>query len=149
MFLFQVINLTIEHLVLLMQIMDSNATHIDELFNKQFEWTFLNGYLNATIIQNIINNYKLYCEEIKVKKALNEKIICHVISIYQPRYSKACAVLKQVQPATNKQSIERLVYQPINCPCSPHKQYTFDLALAKIGGIKQMLMLIADVNIII
>ena len=54
MFLFQVINLTIEHLVLLMQIMDSNATHIDELFNKQFEWTFLNGYLNATIIQNII-----------------------------------------------------------------------------------------------
>jgi len=60
-----------------MQIMDSNATHIDELFNKQFEWTFLNGYLNATIIQNIINNYKLYCEEIKVKelKALVEKTI--------------------------------------------------------------------------
>jgi hypothetical protein len=70
-----------------------------------------------------------------------------VIGIYQPRYSKVCAVLKQIQSTANKQSIERLVYQPINSPCSPHKQTTFDLALAKIGGIKQMLMLIADVNI--
>ena len=66
------INHTIEHLVLLMQLMDTNATHIDELYNKQYEWTYLNGYLNASIIQNIIGNYKVYCEEIKVKIFQND-----------------------------------------------------------------------------
>ncbi len=60
------ISFTIEHLVLIMQIMDTNATHIDDIINKQYEWTFLNGYLHSSIIQNIINNYKAYCEEIKV-----------------------------------------------------------------------------------
>lgn len=60
------ISYTIEHLVLLMQIMDTNATHIDEIIGKQYEWTFLNGYLHASIIQNTIDNYKLYSEEIKV-----------------------------------------------------------------------------------
>lgn len=49
-----------------MQLMDTNATHIDEISQNQYEWIFLNGYLNANIIQNINEHYKLYCEEIKV-----------------------------------------------------------------------------------
>jgi hypothetical protein len=53
------ISFTIDHLVLIMQI-------IDDIINTQYEWTFLNGYLHASIIQNIINNYKAKCEEIKV-----------------------------------------------------------------------------------
>ena len=54
--------------------------------------------------------------------------------------------MKQIQNSSvNKSSTERLVYQPITCPSGSHKQVTFDLALAKIGGMKQMLMLIAEV----
>lgn len=68
-----------------------------------------------------------------------------MIAIYQPRYSKVYAALKQVSSGGNRTSIDRLVYQPVNCPCSSNKQVTFDIALARIGGMKQLLMLIAQV----
>lgn len=146
---------TIEHLVLLMQIIDTNCSQIDvissrnidlmtndsyddDIFDtlKHEDWGYLNGYLNVNTISNLNDNHVEYCEEIKQ----------HVILIYQPRYSHICATPKQIQATiiqSNRRITERLAYQDILCPCLKVTQSTIDIALTKLGGLNHFLMLIA------
>jgi hypothetical protein len=57
-------NYTIEHLLILMQIMDTNISIIDKL--GAYEWQYLNGYVNTTIIDNLEKNFNEYSEQLKV-----------------------------------------------------------------------------------
>ncbi len=55
---------TIENLILLMHIMDTNITLLDTL--NEYEWSFLNGQYDAKIIENLQKYFNEYCEQIKV-----------------------------------------------------------------------------------
>lgn len=61
-------NFTNEHLILLMQIMDTNISLIEE--SAEFEWTYLNGYSSVVTIENIQKYFNEYCNKIKVYKCL-------------------------------------------------------------------------------
>ncbi len=57
-------NYTIEHLIILMQIMDTNISFIDKL--NTYEWQYLNGYVNTAIIDNLEKNFNEYSDQLKV-----------------------------------------------------------------------------------
>ena len=44
--------------------MDTNVTQIDKL--NEYEWGYLNGYCDATSIENLQKNFFEYTNEIKV-----------------------------------------------------------------------------------
>ncbi len=57
-------NYTIEHLILLMQIMDTNVSLIDKL--ASYEWGYLNGYVKVDVIDHLEKNFAEYSDQIKV-----------------------------------------------------------------------------------
>ena len=60
-------NYSDEHLMLLMQIMDTNISQIDQI--GEYEWGYLNGTCDTRIIENIQKNFVDYCDHIKVTAA--------------------------------------------------------------------------------
>jgi hypothetical protein len=139
-----------------MQIIDTNAAHIDEIISKKHDFGYLNGYLHVSNVENLNKYFVDYCEEIKVSLPVSVQLEVHliklvtwqcaVIAIYNPRYPKNCTGLKRDQVSTVKKAIDRLTYYQISCPCVARNQTTFDIALSKIGGVRQLLMLIAQVG---
>ena len=57
-------NYGLEHLLLLMHVMDTNVSHLDRLVD--LEWAYLNGRCDAKLIENLKRNFIDYCEHIKV-----------------------------------------------------------------------------------
>ena len=51
-----------------MQIMDTNFSLIDQ--TSGYEWTYLNGYCDIKILENIQKNYNEYADQIKVSQIL-------------------------------------------------------------------------------
>jgi hypothetical protein len=68
------IHYTLEHLVLLLQIIDTNAAHIDEIISKKHDFGYLNGYLHASSVENLNKYYVDYCEEIKVRQSIGQNL---------------------------------------------------------------------------
>lgn len=120
-------NYTMEHLVLLMQIMDSNLSLIEDTID--YDWTFMNGHLNVSTIENvqIKKNFLDYCAHIKSR----------TIALYNPRYPHMCGV-KFVHNSP-------LSFVEVTSNCKVIQQTTFDIVLAKLGGIEQFLILLARV----
>jgi hypothetical protein len=117
---------TCEHLIILMQIMDTNISQIDKLC--EYEWGHLNGYVDVRLIENIEKNFADYCSQIK----------SNVIAVYHPKNSHVCAL-----KYANSRS---LIYTEIVSNCKSLQHTTFDIILNKTGGIRQILMLIAKVR---
>ncbi len=117
---------TCEHLIILMQIMDTNISQIDKL--SEYEWGHLNGYADVKLIENIEKNFVDYSSQIK----------SNVIAVYHPKNSHVCAL----KYANNRS----LIYTEIVSNCKSLQHNTFDIVLIRKGGIRQILMLIAKVR---
>lgn len=57
--------MSIEHLLLMMQIMDTNISLIDESVN--YQWSYLNGHTSVQSIENIVKHFADYSNQIKSK----------------------------------------------------------------------------------
>jgi hypothetical protein len=116
---------TIEHLIIIMHIMDTNFAHLD-MANK-YDMGYMNGQQNFKIkyIDNIQKSFNELCDQIK----------CRTIAVYNPRNPQVCAI----KYANNR----TLSFIDIATTCKSQKESSFDIVLARIGGIQQMLILIA------
>ena len=118
-------NFTCEHIIILMQIMDTNISQLDKL--SDYEWGYLNGYANVKLIENVEKNFGEYCSQIKAS----------VVAVYHPKNAHVCAL----KYANNR----ALVYTEIVSNCKSLQQNTFDIILNRTGGVRHILMLIAKV----
>jgi hypothetical protein len=115
---------SLEHLILLLQTMDTNISHLEDI--GQYEWGYLNSLVSSTKpIESIQRKFNELCEQIKSR----------VVAVYQPRYPHVCGI----KYANNR----GLSYQDLATTCKSQQQSTFDIVLARIGGIQQMLVLVA------
>ena len=56
---------TIEHLLILIQIMDTNVSQLEKI--SEYEWDYLNGYCDSKLIDLLNKNFNDYSDHIKVK----------------------------------------------------------------------------------
>jgi hypothetical protein len=75
-------NFRCEHLIILMQIMDTNISQIDKL--SECEWGYLNGHVDVKLIENVESYFGDYCREIKAS----------VVAVYHPKNSHASVCFK-------------------------------------------------------
>ena len=120
-------NFTIEHLLMIMQVMDTNISQIDKI--SEYDWAFLNGFCDAAVIENLQKNFNEYTGEIK----------SHAIAAFNPRNPHVAALKLVGQKNWSYVDLE------LASSFKPIQQYTLDVALAKVGGIRQLLILIAKV----
>jgi hypothetical protein len=115
---------SLEHLILLMQTIDTNISHLEDI--SQYEWGYLNSSLSSTKpIETIQKNFGEICDHIKYK----------VVAVYHPRNPHVCGI--------KYPNSRVLSYKDIATTCKSQQQSTFDIVLARIGGIQQMLVLVA------
>jgi hypothetical protein len=114
---------SLEHLCLLMQIMDTNVSHLDHV--GVYEWSYLNSVLsNSKPIEAIERNFAELCEQVKSR----------IVAVYTPRNPHTCGV---------RSSGRIMTYADIATTCKSQQQSTLDTVLARIGGVQQVLVLVA------
>jgi len=113
---------SIEHLLILNQIMDTNISQLDKI--NEYEWDYLNGYCDSRIIDRLNKNFNEYSDHIK----------SHILVVYHPRNSHVAAT---------KSSSKILSYIEIASSCKSIQECSIEIALAKIGGCRQLLLLLA------
>lgn len=117
-------NFTLEHLLLLMHTMDTNVSQLDCFAGH--EWSYLNGRVSFTVLENLLSKRKCFVEQIK--RSLNV--------VYHPRSGHNYAI-----KPVNCQS--PLTYVELVANARASQQCTLDIVLERLGGIRQMLMLLA------
>lgn len=117
-------NYTLENLLILIHIMDTNVSHIN--FLNDYEWAYLNGTCHPQVIENLQQNLPEYIDQINV----------HMNVVYHPRNPHVYAI----KPANCNSA---LTYVELITNVKSSSQCTLDIILAKIGGVRHLLMLIA------
>ena len=115
---------SLENLLLLNHIMDTNVSQIDYL--NEYEWAYLNGTCDPQVIENLQQKLPDYIEQIYI----------HMNVVYHPRNPHVYAI----KPANCKSP---LTYVELIANVKSSYQCTLDIVLAKIGGVRHLLMLIA------
>ena len=62
-----------EHIILLMQVMDTNISLVEE--SSEYEWTYLNGYSPVNLIENLSKHFADYANQIK-SHVIGNCIVC-------------------------------------------------------------------------
>jgi len=57
-------NYTVEHLLILTQIMDTNISQLDKI--NEYEWDYINGYCESKLIESLNKHFADYSDHIKV-----------------------------------------------------------------------------------
>jgi len=116
---------SLEHLTLLMHLMDTNIAHLDTL--STYDFTYLNGLTHPHLIHNLQSNFNTYANAIKL----------HLNVAYHPRSPQIYAIKAPNTTAST------LMYVDLATTIRPFQESTIDRCLARIGGLPQMLILLA------
>ena len=92
----------------------------------RYEWTHLNGYSEPPLLDRLAAHFGDYADQIGL----------HVNVVYQPRHAHAYAI----KPANCRLPLTYVELAP-GARC--RRQSTVDTALAKLGGVRQLLVLLA------
>ena len=137
-------NYGIEHLVLLMQIMDTNVSHLEDRLDK-YEWDFVNGaWCDVAALQNLTSLTLLNecCDHIRSQ----------LIGVYHPKYPHVGAIRSSLltSPSSSSSSSSSsstqapLIYVDISSSSvfKALQESRIDTVLARTGGIRHLLMAI-------